>query len=116
MKLGGETIECIKFADWLNYHPQLKNLYFHIPNERKCTPAHGRILKRMGVRAGAYDYFIMKPSGQYHGLFIEMKFGANKPTENQNKFKLSAESEGYKTAVCYSADEAIKLVLEYISL
>jgi hypothetical protein len=116
MKLSGETLECIKFSDWLNYNPLLKNLYFHIPNERKCTPMHGRILKRMGVRAGVYDYFIMKPSGQYHGLFLEMKFGLNKLSDKQKKFKEHADKEGYKTVTCYTADDAIKATLEYISL
>ena len=43
-----------------------------------------------------------------------MKYGKNKPTENQKKWIDYLNGVGYLACVCYGADEAIKLINEYI--
>jgi hypothetical protein len=53
------------------------------------------------------------PKNGYHGLFIEMKYGSNKVTENQEKFLQNAANVGYAVSVCYSANEAIKRIEDY---
>ena len=58
--------------------------------------------------------FVALPNKKYHGLFIEMKYGKNKPTENQKKWIDYLNGVGYLACVCYGADEAIKLINEYI--
>ena len=50
-KVGLEQIEQIKIFDWLRFM-KLDNVAFHCPNERKCSPQHGALLKRMGVTSG----------------------------------------------------------------
>jgi hypothetical protein len=51
----------------------------------------------------------------YHGLYVEMKAGKNKPTESQREVMNNLENRGYKCAVCYSLDEFIGIINEYIN-
>ena len=62
---------------------------------------------------GVPDLFLPVPKNGYHGLFIEMKYGSNKVTENQEKFLQNAANIGYAVSVCYSANEAIKRIEDY---
>jgi len=50
----------------------------------------------------------------YHGLYIEMKAGRNKPSDEQITIMAKLQNEGYKCVVCWSLDEFIKAVDEYI--
>jgi hypothetical protein len=43
-----------------------------------------------------------------------MKIKPNKPTPEQRKFLESAGGQGYKAAVCYSADEAFEVLEKYL--
>lgn len=54
------------------------------------------------------------PSCGRHGLYIEMKYGGNKPTAEQRRWLDELSSLGYATAVCYSAEEAIKVIMNYL--
>ncbi|MEG0694065.1 MAG: VRR-NUC domain-containing protein, partial [Oscillospiraceae bacterium] len=67
-----------------------------------------------GVKAGICDLFLPYPYKEYAGLYIEMKYGKNKLSEYQEQFIDFAARSGYKTAVCYTADEAIKTIEEYL--
>lgn len=102
--------------DWVRLHSDISDYVLHIANERKCSMYRGRTLKRMGVKAGVADIFVMIPSGVYHGLWIEMKIKPNKPTKTQLAFLSNAESKGYATKVCFSCDDAIETVKEYLKL
>lgn len=87
----------------------------HIANEGKRSRAYGALLKRLGMREGFPDLLLPMACRGYHGFFIEMKYGKNKPTDNQVKWLSTLKAEGYATAVCYSAKEAIKLIDLYLS-
>lgn len=52
--------------------------------------------------------------GKYHGMYIEMKYGDNKPTENQNRWLNSLCLNGHNTAVCYSLEQAQQELLKYL--
>ena len=71
---------------------------------------------REGVRSGVPDLFIAHPSGRYHGLFIEFKFGSNTTSDNQEKWLKELASAGYRCAVCFSADEAWEVLLDYLGV
>ena len=109
-----ESEEQMAFFEWVKLHPNLEPFIIHIANERKCSFARGKMLKKMGVRAGVADIFVMIPAGKYHGLWIEMKVLPNKPTESQLTFLEHAKSKGYKTSICYSCDEAIYTLKKYL--
>ena len=49
-------------------------------------------------------------------MFIELKYGKNKPTKKQTEWLKSLNEQGYAVAVCYGCDEASKKILKYLKL
>lgn len=115
--LSDEGGEQEALVEWANrqacVYPCLKML-FHIPNGGKRDKIEAAKLKRQGVKAGVPDMCLPFPSGKYHGLYFEMKYGTNKPTPEQKEFLKFLDSVGYKTGVCYSSIEAIELIKSYL--
>ena len=70
-------------------------------------------IKAEGGLAGVPDIMIASANGVYHGMFIEMKHGKNKPTESQEKVMAQLKAEGYKVEVCYSWADAADAVSAY---
>lgn len=116
MNIKGETAEVVAFFDWIRLRPKIAPFVFHVANERKCSIQYGRLLKRMGVKAGVSDVIIAIPSNEFHGLFIEMKHGKNKATSAQLEFLANMKEKGYATAICYGATKAIKTLEDYLSV
>lgn len=71
-------------------------------------------LKKEGMRRGILDLMLAAPCGQFHGLFIEMKYGDNKLTDDQKDVKAYLEKTGYCVSVHWSADSAIQAIKEYL--
>lgn len=67
-----------------------------------------------GVHSGVPDVFIPAARGGYHGIYVELKTGANNPTPNQNEFMSGAIAEGYYCAVCYGWPCAAAVIEEYL--
>ena len=86
----------------------------HVPNESKRSVQYGAQLKRAGMRRGFPDLYIPVANEGYHGLFIEMKVGSNKPTEAQKYWLAKLRELGHRTEVCYGFDAAIKVINAYI--
>lgn len=108
-----EWQEQSKLFEYSSFFDRLKWM-FAIPNGGYRRPSEAVMLKRTGVKAGVSDVFLPIPSNGKHGMFIEMKVKPNKPTNDQLEFLESMSSEGYETCVCYSADEAIKKIHDYL--
>lgn len=89
---------------------------FHIPNGGSRNKIEAAHLKRQGVRAGVPDLMLPVAKHGYNGLFIEMKVGYNKPTENQEKWIELLSKNGYLVKTCWGAKEAINLITNYIYL
>lgn len=94
-------------------YPCLKLMY-HTPNEGKRSAVTGARLKRKGLRPGVPDICLPCARGGYHGLYIELKVGDNKPTPAQREYMRSLEAEGYFVALCYSASAAVQLIDRYV--
>ncbi len=94
-------------------YPVLR-LLFHVPNGGRRDAATGRALKRRGVKAGVPDLFLPVATSRYHGLFIELKVGDNKPTENQRRWIGELKAQGYCVAVCYGWREARETIENYL--
>lgn len=110
-----EQANVISWARWNeNRYPALKWLY-HIPNGGKRNQLEAQRLKAQGVKAGVSDLFLPAACGGYHGLYIEMKFGKNKPTETQLEFMADMEAQGYCCRVCYEATEATDVLENYLT-
>jgi len=115
-----EAIEQAKVVAWARWahrsgkYPNLDLLHCSL-NGVKLSALQATKSKQQGMLSGVPDLFLPVPIGGYHGLFIEMKSEKGRLTENQQWFLSNAESLGYKTAVCYSAKEAIDAIEAYYS-
>lgn len=104
-----EHDEQCAYFDWIDIKSKTDERYLNIyaiPNGGHRHKAVAAKLKKEGVRAGVLDINIDWPSNGFHGLRIEMKFGKNKPTDNQKEWISLYKKAGYDTAVCYSWIEA----------
>lgn len=111
-----EQIAVIQWAQYsVNRFPELKWLH-HIPNGGSRNKLEAVKLKQMGVKAGVADLCLPFPKGIYCGLYIEMKFGDNRRTDTQKAFLQDMEEAGHFVATCYSAEEAIGVITEYLNL
>lgn len=114
-----EDTEQERVINWCGYnadrHPELKLIY-HIPNGGSRNELEAANLKRQGVKAGVPDLALPVALNGHHGLYIEMKFGKNTTTKKQEWWLEQLTKQGYKTAVCYGADEAIETLKEYIGI
>ncbi len=105
--------------------------YHAIPNggtrgdDAKTRAIRGGALKAEGVRSGVSDTFLPVRRGTYSGLYIEMKKPSEKPkregskggvSDEQAAFGAFVQSQGFGFAVCYSWEEAISILMEYLNL
>ena len=111
-----EAIEQAKVIAWAraneNNYPYLWMLHSSLNGVKMTKAQAGRAIAQ-GMLSGVPDLFLPVPKNGYHGLFIEMKYGSNKVTENQEKFLQNAANVGFAVSVCYSAQEAIKRIEDY---
>jgi hypothetical protein len=111
---------CVK---WFNYqHATIKNLLFAIPNgaflqgEKMQRIRLWKKLEAEGAKRGVPDLFLAVPSGEYAGLFIEMKAEKGRVSKEQRYMMLQLAKQGYRTEVAYSIEEFMMKVNIYLSL
>ena len=113
LKMKGEDLEQATLIQWCNLqsckYSELK-LIFAIPNGGYRNKAEARKLKATGTKSGVPDLFLAVPRNGKYGLFIEMKVGRNKCTDNQKKWIRNLLEQGYEVKVCYSCEEAIQVI------
>lgn len=113
-----EAQEQAAVFEWAAYQsgkwPELA-LMFHVPNGGYRSKAEAARLKSEGVKPGVPDIFLPVPRGGCAGLFIEMKYGRNKPTDEQIAYIDALMHMGYQVAVCYGAGSAIDTITKYMS-
>lgn len=114
-----EATEQIRVIDWSHRNEwrcwQLALLH-HIPNGGSRNRAEAVNLKAQGVKSGVPDLCLPVPMKEYHGLYIEMKYGKNTISDNQDRWLHWLSGLGYFTAVCYSADAAIETIAKYLEI
>jgi hypothetical protein len=108
-----------------NVYPELA-LLFAVANGAKLPytkDAQGRrfsrqamILKAEGMKPGVPDMVLPVARGGYHGLFIELKFGKNTPSPEQEEWIMALKEQGYLAKVCYGAESAIAILKNYLEL
>ena len=109
-----EQIALFKWAKLQeNMYPELR-LLFHVPNGGKRSKVTAAHMKAAGAKAGVPDVFLPVPRTPWHGLFMEMKYGKNKPSQEQMQWLFDLTVMNYKTAVCYSMEEARAEILAYL--
>lgn len=97
--------------------PDLELLY-HVPNGGLRNKVTAYRLKREGVKAGVPDLCLPVPNDSYHGLYIEMKKRdhSNHPSKMQKIWIKRLQKKGYRVDVAYGADEAIKIICDYLEI
>lgn len=114
MSESQEQQALFEWASWQSgKYPELA-LLFHIPNEGLRNPRTGARLKREGLKAGVPDICLPVARGGYHGLFIELKAGNNRPTKKQLEWLEALSRQGYITCWCTGWEAAAKLIVEYM--
>ena len=115
-----EHTEQVALFNWCKLmegrHPHLA-LTFSIPNGGKRHIGTAKKLKASGTKAGIPDIFLPVANRHgKHGLWIELKVGKNKPTENQLWWILCLRAEGYAVEVCYGFEEAKNTIIKYLEI
>lgn len=94
-------------------HPELA-VMFAIPNGGHRHLFVAKKLKSEGVKPGVPDICLPVPRGNYPSLWIEMKAGRNKPTGTQITWHTLLSRYGHMVAVCYSWQDAARIISEYL--
>jgi hypothetical protein len=121
-----EHDEQVNLFNWIKYneprHPKLRGI-FAVPNGGYRSKTTAVNMKREGQKAGVWDIFIPHPKfldGElvYLGMWIEMKAGKNRLTNEQKNFKeiLSECEAEYAWAVCYTWHDAAKRICDYLDI
>ena len=112
-----ESEEQARLFQWAIYecgkYPELKLLY-HIPNGGSRNKREAANLKRQGVKAGVPDLCLPVARGRYHGLYIEMKAGRNKASDNQKQWLSDLNEQGYCAVLCYGWNAASEVITNYL--
>lgn len=108
-------------ADALRFFAAPGVVYWHTANERRCTPAEGAFLKRIGVRAGVADFIIIIPECLSTAFgpaicFLELKTTKGRLSPEQKLFRDDVETAGCKYAMPRSVDEALTQLQEWGAL
>lgn len=97
-------------------------IMFAIPNGGLRNKVTAAKLKAEGVLPGVPDLFIPRtktmyvgPGIFYAGLFIEMKSAKGKVSPEQAIIIEKLRAADYMVEVCRSADEAMRMIDEYLS-
>jgi hypothetical protein len=96
-------------------------LFHSIPNGGFRTKRTAALMKAEGALSGIPDTHLpiarWWPDGSVsHGLYIEMKAKGGRLSAEQKEVIPMLEDAGYKVAVCYSADEALQVIAEYLEI
>jgi hypothetical protein len=116
MSEHSEQVAVIQWKNMLqNRHIEL-GLLFAVPNGGLRNRMVAIKLKAEGVQPGVPDLILPVPKKGHTGLAIEMKVRPNKETHEQKWWLSSLENNGWVTAICYSADEAIRIICKYLGI
>lgn len=109
-----EQCALFQWAEMMSRKHSELSLLYHIPNGGARSKGTAGRLKAEGVKSGVPDLCLPVARGKYHGLYIEMKVGKNKPTENQVKWISALLEQGYQAKVCYGWQDAAAVIERYL--
>ena len=112
-----EAIEQEKVIKWArdneNNYPFLWLLHSSLNGVKLSKNQAGRA-KTQGMLSGVPDLFLPVPKNGFHGLYIEMKSEKGRVSVSQNRFLSVTNELGYQSIVCYSSEDAIQKIQEYL--
>lgn len=116
-RIEHEQLEQIALFQWAKMsewrYPELFLLHANaIDGKRHIHTAIN--LKRKGAKAGVPDIHLPVARQGYHSLWIELKYGKNKPSDEQEVWLNALNEQGNLAVVCYGFEEARDAILEYL--
>lgn len=101
----------------LNYQPRFPVcVLYAVPNGGMfLRPVAAAWAKKTGLRAGACDLNLDIARGGFHGMRIEMKSEKGRVSQAQEDFHLDIRAQGYAVFVCWSSQEAIERIKDYLA-
>ena len=111
-----EQAALFEWAAWNSERVPALNLLYAIPNGGKRDKATAAKLKQEGVKAGVPDICLPVARRGYHGFYIEMKVGKNKPSTDQWVWLNALDLEGYMISVSHGWQEAAHKIIDYLGL
>jgi hypothetical protein len=91
-------------------YPHYASHLFAIGNGVPANARQGAIRKREGSVPGVADLFLMVPTGNLHGLFIEMKTPTGTVSQAQKDFRDRATDAGYCHSTCRSIEQFMAVI------
>ena len=114
MTESAEQIALFKWASLsIKTYPELALLY-HIPNGGLRNVVVAVRLKKEGVKKGVPDLCLPVARAGFHGLYIEMKAGKGRLSDEQEKWLKDLSEQGYCTHVAYGWIEAKRILEVYL--
>lgn len=114
-----EHQECRTFIAWtrlvLFAGDPLYERVAHVPNEREKGTQRA-MLAAIGVKSGYPDYVIDAPFGEWHGLRIEAKAAAGKPSDAQLAWVDRLTRWKYYAAICHGHMAMVAAVRDYMTV
>lgn len=104
-------------AGWLKkelYLRKLPQVFYHVANERKATPAQHNRLKLQGVLGGVSDVVLPLKSDGYSGVYCELKTKRGCPDPDQRNFLHAVASEGYLAVVINDFETFKEVFIAYL--
>ena len=83
-------------------------------NGVKLTKAQAGKAKAAGMLRGSHDIKLPVSRGPYIGLSIELKYGKNKPTEEQLWYGQRLTEEGWRVEYAWSWTDARDVIVQYL--
>jgi len=126
-----EYAEQAALVSWFRLQfPHLQKLLIANLNGAKLAPVEGRAfahlpegvrrgiawkrLEEQGAVKGAADLFLSIPSGNYAGLYIEMKTEVGTQSKDQKEFEAAVVENGFGYCVPKGFEAAKRCVLSYL--
>lgn len=113
-----EFEEQCNLINWCHAHQdkRLRLIYSHTNGARMARGVANK-LKASGAKAGIPDLFLPIPSGEYHGLYIELKRVKGSSTSLiQKKWLMLLLNQGYQAVVCFGAEDAQAIITSYLAM
>ena len=95
-------------------YPELKRLFFAIPNGGRRSAATAARLKAEGVQAGVPDLLLAVPMSGRHGLWIEMKTAKGAASKAQREMRDLLKAQGYAVEIAQGYAAAKAIITEYM--
>lgn len=89
-------------------------IYYHVPNQRKCSKREGARFKRLGVIPGIPDLAFVMANG--HAAYLEVKAPKGTLSPEQKAFRSLCEAYSIPYAVVRSITEAQEILMQWGAL